>query len=371
MNNQRSSYSKILNNVKVLTEDEYRDDESIHFSDLSKIYMGQQEDLDPSKKEAINETLRSDPRIIAGEAFETYFESSLDFSNRFYVMSYEAPTNAMLNKLCDALIADDIDRLTPEVVYDYILKLDLWKSDSKPNRLKRAELPIEVTQYILERQYVNKLTADVKILDSTTNYGIVESTSTLTNRYAEILFKGDDEIFQEYQLMFEVDDLFHDLKCKVRIKTDLLTAYIQDDMVLVDCIDFKFKSAGNPLKWSKESFWKYGYWIQSLLYSKVISASLKESVEIDDKVYKVKFNKFYFAVGSKEYPNKSILVNSRFQDYQTLLNRHAITPFGTVIPSIRNMIQQLQYHKHIQDWSMPALLLNNDMIDTVNVPNYI
>jgi hypothetical protein len=328
------------------TDAEYRKHGTYHFSPLSNIFQKEQYELDPTVKQAISDAIGKKPVVVAGHAFEDYYEKGLLAFDKYDIATSNRPPN-MLGTLTDFLVTDKVNPEDAQRVAETIKTYGLFKSDkSEAAKTNRALLPFDVKQYVNEQRLMSQ--RPEKVLKAQTKISIIESLSVLKKRYASILDDKDSEYFFQVPL--------HDSKNDVTIMIDMVR--IKGKQIWV--YDTKFKD-GDAAEWLK-TFWKYGYWIQSVLYTRTVQNNLFSGME---------FMGFFFVVGSNSHPENSRIVAFPTDKVQTLYEDGITTASGFKFPAIRQLMAWYDFHVEYNLWEFPAEFYMNDMIEEPTFPKSV
>lgn len=340
--------ANLINNVKGFSDETYFNT-GIHFSSLQSVYNNNLAAINPKTKEELNAFLNEKEAIINGRAFEDYIEDAMAFEQKYYCFSADRSSNAMENTLADKLIEDDIDPNDVEKVASVIEELQLWKSDSKAKKEQRSQLDPNLKQYIIEHQYLNRLEEKPTVISSDARSAIVESSIVLNSEYSDLFNPKGDILLDEMQVIVELGELI----CKLdRI---LIYKNASNGKLYARVFDYKFKEA-NPRMWHASSYWKYGYWIQSVLYSHIVQSNLSEHVT---------FEGFWFVIGSLKNPSLSCVVEHPMEVNELMFQS------SQKLPSVQELIEKYKWHLKNSQFDYPMEVYQNNKIFTPNLNFYL
>lgn len=309
------------------TDAEYRTKGKYHSSDLCSVYLGEQFKLDPEVKAQISEDIGNQQNVINGHAFEDYMEDKNKLQFNWNCRTTDRPTG-QLGDLCDVLIEKKVSPDDIASVRRIMDTMGLWKSSKSDNaRNKLATLAPESKIYINEG--IGFRTIDRKtVINSQTRQSIIESSSRLHTKYPWLL-EPAEHVFYDYQTELVWEDIAIKLDC-IRVNVQRKT---------VDIIDFKFKGSDAD-QWVDSHYWKYGYWIQAVLYRHVVKQCLSDEFSLVS---------FYFVVGSNANPQSSCVVRHP-SPVDALFNRSYTSEWGRTIPSIQTLMVSLDKMQAENRW---------------------
>lgn len=311
---------------KPMTDEQYRTT-GIHSSDLQSIYLNEVYKINPETRAEVSEEIGRNPKVIAGCAFEDYIEDPIKL-NAYHVITMDsAPVPAMMLPVINELILTGDDPNNIQLIASIIQNYGIYVSDkSEKAKVDRATLDFPTKLYIAEQR--NLRTVDQKkIITSEVRKSIIESEITLSKKYPELT---KDVIGDFFQVVLEYEG--------ISIKIDRLLVY---EDLSVKVLDYKFKDA-DPSNWASGSYWKYGYWIQAVLYSHVTKMLLKPGI---------RFKGFDFVIGSRSNPEKSTIVKHPTA-VNDLMYEDFIYDSGYVIKSIATLTGELDWHRTNNIWNI-------------------
>ena len=317
--------SNLIKNVKDWTDDLYYQT-GIHYSALQSIHNNEVYKLDPAQKEAVRAEMDGKQVVNNGKAFEDYIEDYQLYDKRYYILTAERSSNAMENKLIDVLIEKNIDPNDTEKVLEAIKEAKLWVSDNANKRIERANLDMGVKQYVIEQQYLARDGKGMIQIPTATHSAIVESSMALETKYPELFHPKGDILVDEMQVVLE----YGEFVCKL----DRLIIY-KDSRggMYARVLDYKFKNS-DPSTWHESFYWKYGYWIQGVLYSYIVKNCLSDDVT---------FEGFWFVIGSNSHPQKSCVVEHP-AEIDLMMYNSVEYPSGYIIPSVMDLKEEYDWH---------------------------
>jgi hypothetical protein len=246
------------------SEEEYRS-QKLHYSALQSVANKDFYTLNPETKESARAALDNDEAIIAGHAFESCITNPQEFMRKFVVKAHSKPGYTE-GQLVDVLLEQNVNLNDSETIYNILVSNDFWKSHTEK---KRKEFSVSLTNGI--KAYIEQerktYPEDCKFISSETRNNIITASSHAKERYLK------------YNCFYFYDVMLTD--GKYNIKLDCIEVEKMQHGFKVSIIDFKFKFAKPSEDWVN-SFWYYNYWIQPVIYHKVVENALNESFSVND-----------------------------------------------------------------------------------------
>jgi hypothetical protein len=304
-----------------LTDSDYRTN-GIHYSDLQAIAQKNFHRLNPATREQAQEELNNNEAIVAGNGFEMCITKPEDFNKLFIVKDFQKPSYTE-GKLVDVLIEQNISLNDSERIYEILIANEFWKSSSEKEKRKIAsELSVPIRGYI--EQEKKSYPKGSYFISADTRNSIITAAEAAKNRY----IKNDKFYFYDIMLT----------DGKYTVKLDAIEVCSKNQMVTI--YDFKYKFSKRAEIWS-DTFWYYGYWIQPLLYNRVVENALLKELNLN-------FD-FIYVIGSNVNPKIVDLVSV---DVRLIpdggLKPHLLTEG---IRSLESLEKELKLRQAMNEWS--------------------